>query len=130
MTVRPDETARGALERVLTRSRVNRWQPLVLVDEVRRTIGVARMERIIRSLLRAVQHETFWRGTRDEEISLRRYRAGVQRRRANQDNRRSGGASRRTPHECPRTRLGPGPVVPGAHRVTSESFIRSPLRRS
>lgn len=57
LTIRPNETARSALERAMLRAPANRWQPLVCVDDVRQTLGIVRMESLIQSLVRSEQDD-------------------------------------------------------------------------
>jgi hypothetical protein len=61
MNIRTVEKVRSDLERGLTRPAENRWLPIVVVDGVRQTMGIVRMERIIQTMLRSAQQETFWR---------------------------------------------------------------------
>lgn len=52
MTFRPNETVRSAVERAMLRAPVDRWQPIVCVNDLRQTLGIVRMERLIESLVR------------------------------------------------------------------------------
>lgn len=63
LVVRPDETVRAVLERALTRDTHWRWHPLVCVDELRRVVGVVRMERLVHHLIDGTEH----RATTPEE---------------------------------------------------------------
>lgn len=51
LAVRPDETVRAVLERALTRDAHWRWHPVVCVDELRRVVGVVRMERLVHHVI-------------------------------------------------------------------------------
>jgi EAL domain-containing protein (putative c-di-GMP-specific phosphodiesterase class I) len=57
LTLRPSETVRSAIERAMLRAPVERWQPIVCVNEVRQTLGIVRMERLIQSLISEVDRE-------------------------------------------------------------------------
>lgn len=52
LALRPTETVRSAVERAMLRTPADRWQPIVCVNEVRQTLGIVRMERLIQSLVR------------------------------------------------------------------------------
>lgn len=51
LAVRPDETVRAVLERALTRDAHWRWHPVVCVDELRRVVGVVRLERLVHHVI-------------------------------------------------------------------------------
>lgn len=51
LVVRSDEPVRVALGRALTRDVHWRWHPLVCVDELRRVVGVVRIERLVHRVL-------------------------------------------------------------------------------
>jgi len=58
LTLRPSETVRSAIERAMLRAPVERWQPIVCVNDVRQTLGIVRMERLIQSLVREVDGQS------------------------------------------------------------------------
>ena len=58
LTLRPTETVRSAVERALLRAPADRWQPIVCVNDVRQTLGIVRMERLIHSLVREVDGQS------------------------------------------------------------------------
>jgi EAL domain-containing protein (putative c-di-GMP-specific phosphodiesterase class I) len=58
LALRPSETIRSAVERAMLRSPAERWQPIVCVNDVRQTLGIVRMERLIQSLVREVDGQS------------------------------------------------------------------------
>jgi len=51
LTLRPSETVRSAVDRAMLRAPAHRWQPIVCVNDLRQTLGIVRMERLIQSLV-------------------------------------------------------------------------------
>jgi EAL domain-containing protein (putative c-di-GMP-specific phosphodiesterase class I) len=62
LALRPSETVRSAVERAMLRAPADRWQPIVCVNDLRQTLGIVRLERLIQSLVREVEGESIGLG--------------------------------------------------------------------